>query len=70
MQFVAAVANQELPLGLGLHALCDHSEPEPVGEPDGGHHYGPVLGPHPDPAHEGLVDLEDLEGEAAPGGQG
>src|SRR5262245_35864287 len=61
--FVASVAVEELHLAGLLDALGHHPEAELAGHGDGGARDRGVLGGARDPAHEGLVDLEDVDRE-------
>src|SRR5262245_21205777 len=58
---VASVAPEELHLGRLLDALRHHPKTELAGHGNGGARDGGVLGRAGDPAHEGLVDLHDVD---------
>src|SRR2546427_4111451 len=63
LHLVAAVALQEMELGVGLDALGDHFQVQRVTERDDGLGEDPVLGfrAAADVAHEGAVDLQRVD---------
>src|ERR1700741_1921557 len=63
LHLVAAVLAQEAALLLGLHALGDHAQLEPVRQADDGAGDGFVALAAAQVAHEGLVDLERADRE-------
>src|SRR5690242_11016627 len=64
LQFVAAVIPQEVTLGLGFDSLRHRLHAELVGEADDGLDDGGVSAVLGDAVHEGLVELEHVDGEA------
>src|SRR5712691_1182889 len=61
---VALSGGQELELLLALHALRHHPQLQGVRERDDGGGDGGVVGVARDVAHEGLIDLEGVDGQA------
>lgn len=59
---VAAEADEEVGLGLGLHAFGDHGHAEGVGEVDDGGDDRWLGGAGGEPADEGAIDLDEVDG--------
>lgn len=64
LEFGAAEADQVLVLSFGFHALSHYLEAEAAGEGDDGGGDADVAGAQREFAHEGLVHLERVDGQA------
>src|SRR5208282_262716 len=63
LPFRAMMGLKECELFLRFHAFGDHTQPEVLAHINYGAHDGSVLGIDRDPADEGLVDFQDVNGK-------